>query len=84
MRAEQPLVPGEVFPDRAADRVTGAVGAAEVIDHFGDQFCDDADVIELMAGLVEKSLLLVDRSGSEPRYRPCAPSSRGATARDGV
>ena len=43
------------------------IGAAEAVCAGDD--VDDADVVELIGGLVEKSLLLVDRSGSEPRYR---------------
>jgi predicted ATPase/DNA-binding SARP family transcriptional activator/tetratricopeptide (TPR) repeat protein len=50
-----------VFPGGCVSRSAAVVCAIEGVD--------DADVIELMAGLVEKSLLLVDRSGSEPRYR---------------
>src|SRR5881398_2779523 len=46
LRAEQTFVAGEVLPHRPADRVSGAVGAAEVIDDLGDQLRDDADVID--------------------------------------
>ncbi|MCU1352445.1 MAG: transcriptional regulator, winged helix family, partial [Acidimicrobiales bacterium] len=43
------------------------IGAAEVVCAGDD--VEAADVAELVAGLLEKSLLLVDRSGPEPRYR---------------
>ncbi|HEX7525117.1 MAG TPA: BTAD domain-containing putative transcriptional regulator, partial [Gaiellaceae bacterium] len=43
------------------------IGAAEAVCAGGD--VDETDVIDLIDGLVAKSLLLVDRSGSEPRYR---------------
>ena len=43
------------------------IGAAEAVCPGDD--VDVADLFELVTGLVEKSLLVVDRSGSEPRYR---------------
>jgi predicted ATPase/DNA-binding SARP family transcriptional activator len=43
------------------------IGTAEAVGAGDD--VDRADVGELVSGLVEKSLLLVDRSGPEPRYR---------------
>ena len=44
-----------------------AIGAAESV--CADDDVDRADVFELVSGLVDKSLLLVDRSGVEVRYR---------------
>ncbi|MCU1455340.1 MAG: ATPase-like protein [Acidimicrobiales bacterium] len=43
------------------------IGAAQTVCAGDD--VDEADVEELIGGLVEKSLVLVDRSGPEPRYR---------------
>jgi predicted ATPase/DNA-binding SARP family transcriptional activator len=43
------------------------IGAAEAVCAGDD--VDTADVVELIAGLVEKSLLLVDSAGHDPRYR---------------
>ena len=55
------VFPGGCLIDAAeAVCIRGAADAADV---------DVGDVVELIGGLVEKSLLLVDGSGSEPRYR---------------
>jgi len=43
------------------------IGAAEVV--CAGAGVDVDDVVELVASLVDKSLLVVDRSGPEPRYR---------------
>jgi tetratricopeptide (TPR) repeat protein len=48
------------------------IDAAEAVCVRGDSDATDVDVgdvVELINGLVEKSLVVVDRFGSEPRYR---------------
>ena len=50
-----------VFPGGSVIEAAEVVCAGDGVDHD--------DIVEVVAGLVEKSLLTVDRTGSEPRYR---------------